>query len=66
MIRMPDHDPPTTPPEPTKPGRLSRSDPPHNAASHSRPPILLVLVVVLLATGLVVLHLTGVVGPGAH
>jgi hypothetical protein len=62
----PDHDQPDAQPEHTKPGLLSRSDPPPDAAPRNRPPVMLIIVVVLLVTGFVVLHLTGIVGPGSH
>lgn len=62
----PEHDPPGAPSEHAKPGMLSHSDPPPDAATRNRPPIVLIIVVVLLVTGFVVLHLTGVVGPGTH
>jgi hypothetical protein len=61
----PHHDPSSTPTE-RKPGLLSQSDPQPDASGRKRPPVALVIVVVLLVTGFVVLHLTGVVGPGAH
>jgi hypothetical protein len=35
-------------------------------AARGRTPILLIIVIVLLVAGFVVLHLTGVVGPGSH
>lgn len=35
-------------------------------SSSDRPPIWLVVVVILLVAGFVALHLTGVVGPGSH
>ena len=62
----PDHDPTHPPPEGEKPRQLSHSDPPSNARAGNRPPIVLIVIVVLLITGVVVLHLTGVVGPGSH
>jgi hypothetical protein len=47
-----------------RPGRLSESDPePDNSG---RPPVLLVIGIVLLVAAFVVLHLTGVLGPGSH
>lgn len=42
-------------------GRLSQHDP--DVASGNRPPGLLIIIVVLLVSGVVVLHLTGVLGP---
>ncbi len=68
MHRAPsDHDPTgTNAPERDAPRPLSQSDPPPDAATRSRPPLLLVIVIVLLMTGFVVLHLTGVLGPGSH
>jgi hypothetical protein len=62
----PDHDPTHPPSERDEPRQLSQSDPPSDARVGSRPPILPILIVVLLITGVVVLHLTGVVGPGSH
>ena len=44
---------------------LSQSDPEPERTT-SRAPIWLVVIIVLLVTGFVVLHLTGVVGPGTH
>ncbi len=60
-----EHHPSEPPLEPGTPGILSHSDP-EPVASAGRPPLWLVVVVVLLVTGFVVLHLTGVFGPGAH
>ncbi len=60
-----EHHPPAPPIERTKPGLLSHSDPEPDAST-GRPPLWLVVVIVLLVTGFVVLHLTGVLGPGAH
>jgi hypothetical protein len=54
------------PPEHNKPRPLSEHDPPPDAASGGRTPVLLIIVVVLVVTGFVLLHLTGVVGPGSH
>lgn len=58
MSRLPSH--PGTDDEPGRASRGERSGP--------RPAtrILVVAIVVLLVAGMVVLHLTGVVGPGSH
>jgi hypothetical protein len=48
------------------PGELSEHDPPADGGDANRAPLLLVIVVVLLVTAVVVLHLTGVLGPGSH
>ncbi len=62
-----DHDPAArTESERDRTRLLSHSDPPPDAATSNRPPLLLIIIVVLLVTGFVVLHLTGVVGPGSH
>jgi hypothetical protein len=53
-------------PEHGAPGALSEHDPPTGSASTTRPPLLIVIVVVLLVTAVVVLHVTGVLGPGSH
>jgi hypothetical protein len=60
-----DQHPPESPLEPGTPGPLSYSDP-EPEASAGRVPLWLVVVIVLLVTGFVVLHLTGVFGPGTH
>ena len=52
------------PEPPGQPGRLSQTDP--EPEPSARRPLWLVVVIVLLVTGFVVLHLTGVFGPGAH
>ena len=46
-------------------GLLSQSDP-EPEGSIGRPPIWLIIVFVVLVGGFVVLHLTGVLGPGSH
>ena len=46
-------------------GPLSQSDP-EPEGSIGRPPIWLIIVLVVLVGGFVVLHLTGVLGPGSH
>jgi hypothetical protein len=61
----PEHHPPQSPFEPGTSGLLSDTDP-EPEASAGRSPLWLVVVIVLLVTGFVVLHLTGVLGPGAH
>ena len=67
----PNHDPtqramnPTKPEHP-QPGALSKHDAPTDSATTRRPSLLLVVIVVLAVTALVVLHLTGVLGPGSH
>jgi hypothetical protein len=53
-------------PEHRRPGGLSEHDPPNDGGVANRTPLLLVAVVVLLVTAVVVLHLTGVLGPGSH
>lgn len=53
-------------PEQRRPGALSERDPPTDSASTNRPRLLLVIAVVLLVTAVVVLHLTGMFGPGSH
>lgn len=60
-----EHHPPESRLEPGTPGLLSHSDP-EPEASAGRMPLWLVVVIVLLVTGFVVLHLTGVFGPGTH
>jgi hypothetical protein len=47
------------------PGPLSQSDPDPDRAP-SRTPIWVVVLIVLVVVGFVVLHLTGVVGPGTN
>jgi hypothetical protein len=47
------------------PGLLSQSDPGPGPRT-GRPPIWLILIVVLLLAAMIVLHLTGAVGPGSH
>ncbi len=58
MSRLPSH-----PGTDDEPGQAGREKPP---GSRPRARILAVIVVVLLVAGMVVLHLTGVVGPGSH
>jgi hypothetical protein len=66
--------PPRTNPEPEgqgtsqheRPRALSERDPPAESAGRKGPTILLVIAIVLLVTAAVVLHLSGVVGPGSH
>ena len=53
-------------PEHPRPGALSEHDTPTDSATTRRPSLLLVVIVVLAVTALVVLHLTGVLGPGSH
>ena len=53
-------------PEHPRPGALSEHDPPTDSATTRRPPLLLGIVVVLVVTVFVLLHLTGVFGPGSH
>jgi hypothetical protein len=54
------------PPDHDKPRPLSEHDPQPDDATGRRVPVLLIIIVVLAVTGFVVLHLTGVVGPGSH
>jgi hypothetical protein len=53
-------------PEHPRPGALSEHDNPADSAATRRPPLLVVIIVVLVVTVFVVLHLTGVLGPGSH
>lgn len=53
-------------PEHPTPGGLSEHDPATDGRAPNRTPLLLVIVIVLLVTAVVVLHLTGVLGPGSH
>jgi hypothetical protein len=53
-------------PEHRRPGGLSDHDPPTDSSTPKRAPLLLVISVVLIVTAVVVLHLTGVLGPGSH
>jgi hypothetical protein len=55
-----------TVPEHPPPGALSKHDPQSDSATTRRPPLPLVIIIVLVVTALVALHLTGVLGPGAH
>jgi hypothetical protein len=56
----------TQPSSEQRPGAMSEHDPPAGWARKNGPPWLLVIAVVLLVIAAVVLHLTGVVGPGSH
>ena len=47
------------------PGLLSQSDP-EPARTSGRPPLWLMILVVLLLAAVIVLHLSGAVGPGSH
>ena len=58
----PDHDPNHPPSERDKARQLSHSDPPSEPRAGSRPRIALIVIVLLLISGMVLLHLTGVVG----
>jgi hypothetical protein len=60
-----DHDPTDPSVEGDKPKLLSQSDPPPDTGSN-RPPLLLVVGIIVVVIALVVLHLTGVLGPGSH
>jgi hypothetical protein len=53
-------------PEHPRPGALSKHDPPTHSPTARRPPLLLAIILVLLVSAVVVLHLTGVLGPGSH
>ena len=53
-------------PEHRRPRALSEHDPANDSATTNRPSLLLVIAVVLLVSAFVVLHLTGVLGPGSH
>ena len=55
-----------TTPENRRPGTLSEHDPPTDSATARRSPLLLAIIVVVVVTAVVVLHLTGVLGPGSH
>jgi hypothetical protein len=59
---MPTHE---TQPDREEPKQVSEHDPASDAR-RGRPPIVLMILIVLLVAGFVVLHLTGVVGPGRH
>ena len=61
----PKHDDQHTGPGPDTPGQLSRSDPPPDSST-GRPPVVLIVIVALVLAGFIVLHLTGVMGPGMH
>jgi hypothetical protein len=58
-------DPTPKPDEQPRSGLLSHSDPEPEGSS-GKPPIWLIAIIVLLVTGVVVLHLTGVLGPASH
>ncbi len=58
MSRLPSH-----PGTDDEPGRASPDEPP---SPRPRTRIIAVAIVALLVAGMVVLHLTGVVGPGSH
>lgn len=47
------------------PGLLSQSDP-EPGRTTGRPPIWLIMIVALLIAAVIVLHLSGAVGPGSH
>jgi hypothetical protein len=51
--------------EEATPGLLSQSDPDPGPRT-GRPPIWLIVIVVLILAAMIVLHLTGAVGPGSH
>jgi|GEM_PF-6198505 len=62
----PGHRPPQEHREQQRPGSLSQSDPEPESPRRSRTAVWLVVGFVVLVSALVVLHLTGVAGPGAH
>jgi hypothetical protein len=63
----PDHDSPDTPSAHEKSRLLAQSDPqPYASTTRNRRATLLVIIVVLLVTAVVLLHLSGVVGPASH
>ena len=53
-------------PPPPAPGALSEHDPPTDTPATNTPPLLPIIIIALLVTAIVVLHLTGVVGPASH
>jgi hypothetical protein len=53
-------------PDRRRPEALSEHDPATDSGAANKAPVLLVIVVVLLVSAVVVLHLTGVLGPGSH
>jgi hypothetical protein len=54
------------PPPAHRPGALSEHDTPAGGSARNRPRALLVIALVVLVAAFVVLHLTGVLGPGSH